>query len=65
MSGIRFRWLSLTTYIKMISNLHELQRQLGKSFDWSTGSAWVVHLRSNDLSVKTADIVIFDRRNKK
>lgn len=61
MSGIRFRWLALSTYIKIVTSLNDLNRKSGNPFDFDTGKAWVVHLWSNDVAVKAAKIVMYDR----
>lgn len=58
-------WMSLTTYMNLVSHVHELQHQLRKPFDFDTGVWWQLHVKSNYIAMKTADIVLHDRHHLK
>lgn len=54
-------WLSLTTYMKLVSNLHDLEHSLGQPFDHDAGKAWAQHVKASALEIQTANLVMYDR----
>lgn len=56
---IRFRFLTLKSYIGIISGIRNLEHLNGKPYDFENG--WSQFAMSRPISVKTADMVIYDR----
>lgn len=56
---IRFRFLTLKAYMAIISGIRNLEHLNGKPYDFDNN--WSEFAISRPISVKTADIVIYDR----
>ncbi len=50
-------WMSLKTYMMIIRGLHTES----KTFDFNICASWTEHLSSSEISIKAADIVMYDR----
>ncbi|MND92772.1 hypothetical protein D3C80_849430 [compost metagenome] len=51
------RWMSIHTYIALITGIHKTNAR----FNFDSGNAWHNMVKSNDIALKAATIVMFDR----
>jgi len=65
------RWMRLSTFIKLMTNIYNMHSNVSfyndhskvgyKEFDFDACKSWRQSVKANDLAIKTATIVMYDR----